>query len=399
MPIKKGSPRVTPRGFTLIEILVVIAVLVVLAAIVMLILNPAEYLRRARDAQRLSDATHINLAMALFNYGASSNSVTEDGDGPRFPTTDPTPGVHDSCKTDRLPAQGGVDHRIFVSVPSDSGQPTPTPIADWQYSQVTSDKLRAVDGSGWLPINLTQVNGSQPPLAVLPVDPVNTFASGYYYSYGCGSWDLNMRFESAKYQDLMTTDGGSFSNVYEVGNDLTLLPVQPAYAIGNSTNATKELYPNSDPAGWIGTYNSINEASSTLSATVDSTFIYSAGTVNSFSASSTFLMSAANGSIPEGAIIDNVRVVVRADQFTLSTFSIKLRFKNASGFVDKSINGLAGNLSTNFTQYTTDFPLNPITVANWQPLDFANLEIGPVIISAGTGRAQVSQIYAIVSYH
>ncbi|MDP1689131.1 MAG: prepilin-type N-terminal cleavage/methylation domain-containing protein, partial [bacterium] len=282
------------KGFTLIEILVVIAVLVVLAAIVMLILNPAEYLRRARDAQRLSDATHINLAMALFNYGASSNSVTEDGDGPRFPNVGSPVGEHDSCVGDP-PPPGGVDPRIFVSVPNDITPPAAPP--GWQYAQVSSDKLRAVNGDGWLPIDFTQLAGSQPPLAVLPVDPVNTFASGYYYSYGCGSWDLNMRFESAKYQDLTTTDGGSFSNVYEIGNDLTLLPVQPAYAIGNTTSGTFTLQPITSTVGILtGTWTKnnctdfdnylcvLNENSSTkyiYSAALNSSALFGVHTTNS----------------------------------------------------------------------------------------------------------------------
>jgi prepilin-type N-terminal cleavage/methylation domain-containing protein len=53
----------TEKGFTLIELMVVIAVIGILASIVIIYLNPAQV--KARDARRQSDLRQINLAMEL----------------------------------------------------------------------------------------------------------------------------------------------------------------------------------------------------------------------------------------------------------------------------------------------------------------------------------------------
>jgi len=64
-----------PSGFTLLEVLLVIAIIAVLAAIVIIAINPGKQLSDARDAQRTSDVnTIIN---AIYQY-----TIDNDGNLP-----------------------------------------------------------------------------------------------------------------------------------------------------------------------------------------------------------------------------------------------------------------------------------------------------------------------------
>ena len=43
------------KGFTLVELLIVIGIVAILATIVVLVINPVELLKESRDSRRLSD--------------------------------------------------------------------------------------------------------------------------------------------------------------------------------------------------------------------------------------------------------------------------------------------------------------------------------------------------------
>ena len=53
------------KGFTLVELLVVVAIIVVLAGVLLLAINPAALLAKGRDARRLEDIEALNKALAL----------------------------------------------------------------------------------------------------------------------------------------------------------------------------------------------------------------------------------------------------------------------------------------------------------------------------------------------
>src|ERR1700691_308696 len=82
------------KGFTLIEILVVIAIIAILAAVVVLTLNPAELLRQSRDANRVSDMATLTSALSLYNTDQSGASTFSMGS-----TTTAYPSTSDPAAT------------------------------------------------------------------------------------------------------------------------------------------------------------------------------------------------------------------------------------------------------------------------------------------------------------
>lgn len=171
------------KGFTLIELLIVIGILGVLAAAVVVVLNPAELLKQARDAQRLQDFASINSALSL--YVASVTS-------PTLGTT-----LNSDVDTADLGACG-------------------------DSKTATTDTGRTVDGTGWVGVALSDITGGSP-LSVLPVDPVGS--TTYHYCYDgddtTKTWELNTILESTKFattEDLDGGDGGDAAGAYEVGS-------------------------------------------------------------------------------------------------------------------------------------------------------------------------------------
>ncbi|MEK7593225.1 MAG: type II secretion system protein [Patescibacteria group bacterium] len=187
------------KGFTLLELLIVIGIMAVLVTAATIVLNPAELLKQARDAQRLSDLDAIKTAIALHLATAASPDVNFGLIGLvvkcTVATTSPFTGTGNGCG---------------------SGLATSS---------------RVVTGGGWVAVNLTDVAGGVAPLGVLPIDPVANNAD-YQYAYAGNDttnvFEINTRMESTKYGSgtmnkmLNVNDGGSNDNWYEVGTSLTL---------------------------------------------------------------------------------------------------------------------------------------------------------------------------------
>lgn len=210
---------INKRGFTLIELLVVIAILGVLATVIVLVLNPAELIKQARDSTRLEDLGAINRVLGFL-------------------------------QADQVSPFMGTSSLVYVSVPDTSATCAnlglPTLPTGWAYACAPTSTLTKVDGTGWVPVDLTQFSAGSP-LARLPIDPVNTTSTGNYYAYVTGgSWHLRTVLESSKYQSKAANDGGTSDNGYEIGSNLALAPaVFPHNWVkvpGNSTFGTNDFY-------------------------------------------------------------------------------------------------------------------------------------------------------------
>ena len=195
-----------PHGFTLIELILVIAIVAIISVVVVLTLNPAELLRRARDANRISDIGTLRTSISFYLANVavphlSSSSVAGNATSSYLHCWATT--ATSSCAFGFN--AGGI-----------------TPLA-------SSSATSSINSQGWLPVDFTQIP-SGPPIGSLPIDPVNN--GNYFYAYAATSSNLTFKIvaaamESQKYSkngpgDVVSKDGGSFSNVYETGTNLSL---------------------------------------------------------------------------------------------------------------------------------------------------------------------------------
>ncbi|MFH1048776.1 MAG: type II secretion system protein, partial [Patescibacteria group bacterium] len=196
--------KIEAKGFTLLELLIVIAILAILSVTLVLVLNPAESLRKSRDTQRMSDLATLKTALGLY--------ITTIG-SPDLTTSVPD---NDLCYI------GGTFKNIYysqtltdISVADLSGTP------GIPFGSVVA----TTDGLGWLPVNLSAIVGGSP-ISNLPIDPSNTFANGLstaalitndalVYRYACNAsnitFELNAKLESVAFtndDDKAAKDGG-----------------------------------------------------------------------------------------------------------------------------------------------------------------------------------------------
>jgi prepilin-type N-terminal cleavage/methylation domain-containing protein len=181
------------KGFTLLELLIVIGILAILSTTMILVINPAELLKKARDSTRISDLSTLKTAIAIYLTDVASPSIGN------------TATSYNNVST-------------LVNCTS--------------FATPATSTTQLVDGTGWIPINFTSISGGSP-IPSLPLDPNPTLYSadpGRYYVYlvsANSTFELVANMESAYYSsgatgDVESKDGGKITGLYEVGTNLAL---------------------------------------------------------------------------------------------------------------------------------------------------------------------------------
>ncbi len=103
--------KLAQKGFTLLEVLLVVAIIAILAGIVIIAINPGKQLGDSRNAQRSADVnTIIN---ALYQYSVDNNGS--------FPGTIPTTAT-ELCKTGTLASACTSGSLVDVSTMTTGGK-------------------------------------------------------------------------------------------------------------------------------------------------------------------------------------------------------------------------------------------------------------------------------------
>ncbi|MFZ2303845.1 MAG: type II secretion system protein [Minisyncoccia bacterium] len=224
-PVKGQSSNVKgSSGFTLLELLIVVSIIAILSVALVLVLDPAETLKKSRDAQRMSDLSTMKTAIALYLTSTTT---------PYLAGTSNT-----LCKATPSISSSSGDNRIYYSSASsvtdtDLDGSTITTVAS---TTVGSTLLGQTNGGGWIPINFDVLTGGSP-ISNIPVDPVNTISNpagvastDLVYRYACSetplAFEIDAQLESTAYtvaDNKRTSDGGNSTGYYEVGTNLKIL--------------------------------------------------------------------------------------------------------------------------------------------------------------------------------
>lgn len=181
------------KGFTLLELLIVIGILAIISTTMILVINPAELLRKARDVQRLSDLTSIRTALSYYLTSISS------------------------------PNLGNTSYWYVYA------HPGLTFSGNCGTRTASSTASQAVDGYGWIPVRLSDLTGGSP-IPAYPIDPNPAQGKRYYiYIPSNTTFELLANMESTTYTSQESTDGGNLPDVYEIGTQFIVTSTTGCY--------------------------------------------------------------------------------------------------------------------------------------------------------------------------
>lgn len=225
------------KGFTLVELLIVITILVILGIFIVLLINPAEILAKSRDSQRISDLATMKGAMQLYLTDGTVSFTNCVASGGTVPISE---------------ADATTLTKIYTSLDEAPNSVGGSAYTD-HYKTITAAADRQKNnGDGWVPVNFSTVT-SGAPIEKLPIDPsadtatssTADISAGKYYRFACYSnggkfeYEFDAGLESAAWGPEATgvgnkgaNDGGNANattsanggnNRYEVGNNLGIL--------------------------------------------------------------------------------------------------------------------------------------------------------------------------------
>lgn len=238
--------KLNRKGFTLLELLIVVSIIAILSIALVFMLNPTETLKKSRDAQRISDLNTVKTALGILLTASSTPSLDNFGAVCHTSTTWAgvttlaTPKIAYSVGT--LPTLSGT-----LTAGADAANATYTAGSAPYIASGGASATGKVDGTGWIPVSLKGLTGGTP-ISNFPVDPTNTVSGSnatstdFVYRYACQNnttatvgagkpayiFEVNAVLESNAYtvdDNKMTKDGGDNDKYYEQGNSLNLLPI------------------------------------------------------------------------------------------------------------------------------------------------------------------------------
>lgn len=163
------------QGFSLVELLVIIAIIITLTGFVLLAVDPVEYAMKNRDARRIADLSA--LSQAIVTYYQDNNQTYPDA----------------GAKTTTRPSN---------VLPSGNGGP-----------------LQSSGGNGWIDADF----GGR--IDILFTDPLNTGCNIYRYRVSSDGLRYKLDTILEYYTAKMTSDGGQDSGHYEVGEATAANPI------------------------------------------------------------------------------------------------------------------------------------------------------------------------------